>query len=98
MEHYKSRNNDYYHFTNPHDNITELLDDDEYDFDFDFDYDHQSQSYDDHDNCSCDFNFHPISINQSSPTANSQVCITPIYVYHVLISLYKPISFKMSQP
>ncbi|PWA92435.1 hypothetical protein CTI12_AA080270 [Artemisia annua] len=70
MEHYKSRNNDFYHFTNPHDNFSDLLDsDDQYDY-----YDHQSQSYDD-DNCSCDFNFHtpPISINQSSPTANSQI-------------------------
>lgn len=67
MEHYKSRNNDYYHFTNPlDDNISQLGLDDEYDYDY---YDHrsqsQSQSYDD-DNCSCDFNFH-------TPTANSQI-------------------------
>ncbi|KAJ0459226.1 hypothetical protein HanRHA438_Chr16g0743491 [Helianthus annuus] len=49
MEHYKSRNNDYFHFTNPHDDVSEF-DDDFYD---------ESQSYDVvDDDRSCDFNFH----------------------------------------
>ncbi|XP_035841979.1 uncharacterized protein LOC110915650 isoform X2 [Helianthus annuus] len=49
MEHYKSRNNDYFHFTNPHDDLSEF-DDDFYD---------ESQSYDVvDDDRSCDFHFH----------------------------------------
>ncbi|KAI3761378.1 hypothetical protein L1987_51792 [Smallanthus sonchifolius] len=65
MEHYKSRNNDYFHFTNPRDDVSEL-DDDIY---------NESQNYDvDDDDRSCDFNFHtyrPLGINRSPP-ANSQ--------------------------
>ncbi|KAI7748867.1 hypothetical protein M8C21_024954 [Ambrosia artemisiifolia] len=50
MEHYKSRNNDYFHFTNPHDDVSDL-DDDVY---------NESQYSDviDDDERSCDFNFH----------------------------------------
>ncbi|KAK9054540.1 hypothetical protein SSX86_025618 [Deinandra increscens subsp. villosa] len=68
MEHYKSRNNDYFHFSNPHDDVSEL-DDDFYD---------ESQYYDvDDDDRSCDFNFRtyrPLGINQS-PNPNYQVTI-----------------------
>ncbi|KAL8256911.1 hypothetical protein R6Q59_028952 [Mikania micrantha] len=65
MEHYKSRNNDYFHFTNPHDDVSEFDDDDVYD---------GSQSCDVDDDRSCDFNFHtyrPLGINWSS-FANSE--------------------------
>lgn len=64
MEHYKSRNNDFFHFTNPLDDRSEL-DDDDYD---------ELQYCDDDDDRSCDFNFHtyrPLGINPSPP-ANSQ--------------------------
>ncbi|XP_076930312.1 uncharacterized protein LOC143595058 [Bidens hawaiensis] len=68
MEHFKSRSNDYFHFTNPHDNISDLDDDDD-----------ASQYYDDvdddDDDRSCDFNFHTyrtLGINRSAPT-NPQI-------------------------
>lgn len=60
MEHYKSRNNDFFHFTNPHDDISEM-DDDDYD---------ELRYYDLDDDRSCDFNFHnfrPIGITPSPP-------------------------------
>ncbi|MFS7999468.1 hypothetical protein Hanom_Chr12g01166521 [Helianthus anomalus] len=60
MEHYKSRNNDYFHFTNPHDDVSEL-DDDFYD---------ESQSYDVvDDDRSCDFHFHTYRPLNSQTTA-----------------------------
>lgn len=62
MEHFKSRNNDFFHFTNPHDDASEIDDDDVDDYD-EFD-----------DDRSCDFNFHnfhPIGITQF-PFPNSQ--------------------------
>ncbi|CAH1423290.1 unnamed protein product [Lactuca virosa] len=67
MEHYKSRNNDFFHFTNPHDDASELDDDDDYD----------ELQYDDvDDDRSCDFNFYnfrPIGIGSTSyPPPNSQ--------------------------
>ncbi|XP_071731710.1 uncharacterized protein [Rutidosis leptorrhynchoides] len=66
MEHYKSRNNDFFYFTNPHDDASQL-DDTDYD---------DSQFHDsfDDDERSCDFNFHtcrPQNITQS-PSSNFQ--------------------------
>ncbi|XP_024969932.1 uncharacterized protein LOC112509289 isoform X2 [Cynara cardunculus var. scolymus] len=58
MEHYKSRNSDFFHFTNPHDDVSEL-DDEDYDelqyYDVDVDDD------DDVDDRSCNFSFHTFS-------------------------------------
>lgn len=64
MEHYKSRNNDFFHFTNPHDDVSEL-DDEDYD---------ELQYYDVDDDRSCDFSFHtfsPLGITPS-PLPNFQ--------------------------
>lgn len=45
MEHYKSRNNDYYHFTNPQDDRSQLDDSDEFQYNYDdFDDDRSSPS------------------------------------------------------
>lgn len=75
MEHYKSRNNDYFHFTNPRDDVSELDDDDVYD---------ESQYYDvDDDDRSCDFNFstyRPLGFNRST-SANYQVLTVCVSVF-----------------
>lgn len=64
MEHYKSRNNDFFHFTNPHDDVSEL-DDEDYD---------ELQYYDVDDDRSCDFSFHAFTPlgNTPSPLPNFQ--------------------------
>ncbi|XP_076903977.1 uncharacterized protein LOC143559207 [Bidens hawaiensis] len=64
MEHFKSRSNDYFHFTNPHDDLT----------DFDDDASQYYDDDDDDDDRSCDFSFHtyhPLGINRPTPS-NSQ--------------------------
>nr|XP_043616861.1 uncharacterized protein LOC122588746 isoform X2 [Erigeron canadensis] len=55
MEHYKSRNNDFYHFTNPHDDRSELDDDDDYEHNYDHDNSDDDRSF--------GFNLHPQYIN-----------------------------------
>ncbi|KAL4584899.1 hypothetical protein LXL04_009509 [Taraxacum kok-saghyz] len=61
MEHYKSRNNDFFHFTNPHDDDASEVDD--YDDD-----DYDELQYDDvDDDRSCDFNFHNFRPIGSTP-------------------------------